>query len=471
MSTTAPLDKQLRKIAILISSVDAEAAQQLLLQLPSETAVRVRALTNQLGVVSHEERSGILSEVRQLSASPNQSRIAAARDSQRSRERLPSPEGVGSGANFENREPSLPGTMVEPPDARPSSASQSTSDPRSNAWSELSVDGIVRVLRKERPLIIAVVISQLPAERAVVVLTQLSEISCDIMACLSRLKEIPPSIKQEIDEYLTTRLGEQAPEVESETESDERIRSLLDNAPTDLRIPWQRAVAQASGAIPERSKHTLDGPEHSPLHALGQSALRRRTESLPTSFPSGPAETNATTFAADSNPPAPLTHASDGVEIPESPRETEHSYASNLLDLERIDSLNYCMVSGDLMDTVPAAPCPPWQTAEHPSVGRSTQASARHPFEKLLELPRDQLAKLFQQSDSETVLLALAGASPEFMRRFQSMIESEDYRQLDARIKRLGPMKIRDIDEAQNRLVELSQALESQDDLAMRRAS
>jgi flagellar motor switch protein FliG len=75
-------------------------------------------------------------------------------------------------------------------------------------------------------------------------------------------------------------------------------------------------------------------------------------------------------------------------------------------------------------------------------------------MEKLLKLDPEMLAQLLSSLDSQTVLLALAGASPQFMKRFSSMLEPEDAKVLDQRIKRIGSVNLRDIDAAQLRMVQ-----------------
>ena len=57
-------ENQLRKVAILVSSVDSTAARQLLMQLSAEDALRVRQLSASLGEVSEAERREIIQEFR-----------------------------------------------------------------------------------------------------------------------------------------------------------------------------------------------------------------------------------------------------------------------------------------------------------------------------------------------------------------------------------------------------------------------
>jgi hypothetical protein len=80
-------------------------------------------------------------------------------------------------------------------------------------------------------------------------------------------------------------------------------------------------------------------------------------------------------------------------------------------------------------------------------------------FESLLELPSHSLAKLLSAAESETVLLALAGATPHFMQRFYDRLNRPDAAALQNRLQKLGVIQLRDVDEAQRRIVELSSRL------------
>jgi hypothetical protein len=87
----------------------------------------------------------------------------------------------------------------------------------------------------------------------------------------------------------------------------------------------------------------------------------------------------------------------------------------------------------------------------------------RDSMERMLTLPPVNLAELLSRLDSETILLALAGASTQFMKKFRSMLEPEDAKLLDDRIQRIGPVLLRQIDEAQQRMVNAYQAFISSD--------
>jgi hypothetical protein len=75
-------------------------------------------------------------------------------------------------------------------------------------------------------------------------------------------------------------------------------------------------------------------------------------------------------------------------------------------------------------------------------------------FEQILDLPPHVLATLLSSTESEVVLLALAGATPPFMKRFCEMLDRRDAKALQARLQKIGPIQLRDVDEAQWRIVD-----------------
>ena len=62
MPTAEPVPDNIRRIAVLVSSVDSATARQLLLHLPTSVAKHVRRALQNLGPISVAERQRILTE-------------------------------------------------------------------------------------------------------------------------------------------------------------------------------------------------------------------------------------------------------------------------------------------------------------------------------------------------------------------------------------------------------------------------
>ncbi len=71
-------------------------------------------------------------------------------------------------------------------------------------------------------------------------------------------------------------------------------------------------------------------------------------------------------------------------------------------------------------------------------------------------MPAEEIGQVLAAADTEVILYALAGASPAFMKRFMSMLDRADSRALQARLKAMRSINLRDVDAAQSRLIELA---------------
>lgn len=423
--TAATMPDRLRQIAILISSVDSAAARQILLQLPTDTARQIRQLASRLGDVSAEEKRRILSEF-QRSAMSSVERSSVKRSSvewspseDRSAVRSSNPgDQVRSGRAsatvaqssdaYFSRQPTAEGMDVN-------HAGQATEEDSEQsmggepilraAWTRLSTAALVRFVREERAAVTAVVVSQLAPAVAVEVLQHLpSETRREVLLRLSGLQEIDPEAMQTIDEHLSQRLHEYQHQIQSELQNARRIKSLLAAAPPEMRSDW----AELLGDI---------APQPAPTVPQEQASKGQTTEEQPH-------RPQATSSNRDDSAERTLQSAvgDDGYILPfrrdgEDPANSKDAAAERLLIQ--------------------------WE------------------FEQILLLPATALAHLLSSTDSQTVLLALAGASPEFMKQFYCMLNRHDAKTLEARLQRIGPIQLRDVDAAQQKIVDNAARLRS----------
>jgi flagellar motor switch protein FliG len=417
--TTATAQDRLRQIAILVSSVDATAARQILLHLPTDKARRVRELAGQLGQVRPEEKRRILAEFQRSAAS------------------LPTPERRASEYPL-SEYPTAPvfsqpreytgqfgaNSLVEPsipPESNDSNAPHPT-------WTRLSPTALVRFVRHERPAVTAVVISQLAPAVAVEVLQHLpAETSREVLLRLSRLREIDPEAMQAIDEHLAQRLGEYQHHIESDLENTRRIQALLAAAPSEVRQHWKSILAD-------------DDLVRSPLSSL--QATDRQPQADP--LQAGTAQVGD----------VPVATVADVLDIPlvrPAARATRAEAATPSASPDRASNLD--SQSDSSLDR-------PADILPFPQASRDKQSDAidrslmQIEFEQILHLPPRLLAELLSNTDSQIVLLALAGATPQFMKRFMNMLDRRDARALQNRLQQIGSIRLRDVDEAQRQIVE-----------------
>ncbi len=429
--TTATAQDRLRQIAILISSVDASAARQILLHLPTDKARRVRELASQLGTVPADEKRKILAEFQRSAASKSNSsgsgispgtnatrptiNEAAGYNTTNSRYEAAVDElaaqsmdrAAGGDVSHEFPMRGLPqGEHRRSGAWGVTAAGRGTGTegayPENNSWMHLKPAALVRFVRNERPAVTAVVISQLHPEVAVNVLQHLSpEISRDVLLRLARLQEIDPEAMQAIDEHLSQRLNEYQHNIESELENSRRIDSLLSVAPPHLREQWS-AILSSEGS--HQSATDIERDTHA-QEDVTQPALQQQ--------------------------PAPQQQP------------------------EPTPSLDVLDIGSSVTTTIDESQILPFpQTANGAELSAVDRSLMQLEFEQILQLPPQTLASLLSNTDSQYVLLALAGATPQFMKRFLNMLDRQDAKALQSRLQRIGPIRLRDVDDAQRRIVE-----------------
>lgn len=397
MPATASANKRVRQIAILLSSVDSTTARQLLLHLPTETARQVRAMAGKLGPISPEEKRRILADFqRTATANANTQPSTPNAPQNYSNQTAGDRDAYRTEADQSDllRDYSSMGYAGDAgyPDSRDNTQLTETK------WGSLNADGLLKFLRGERSAVIAVVVSQLPPKLAVQVLQDLPQnTNRAVLQRMAGLGDIDAEALSSIEEYLSERLAEYQKTVRSETENRTRMNALLAAAPMALREQWQSV---------------LDGTEN---------------------------ETTETQQAAPTPKP-----------IEESP-ETGFSDAASLAAQQTQDTLE--------LQQANILPFPGRPEETEPAISEPAPIDSsliRLEFETLLEKPPHVLARILSEPASQTVLLALAGATPNFMQRFYEMLRPEDAIALRARLADIGAINLRDIDSAQQELIEFA---------------
>lgn len=80
-------------------------------------------------------------------------------------------------------------------------------------------------------------------------------------------------------------------------------------------------------------------------------------------------------------------------------------------------------------------------------------------FSDLESLDEVMLAEVLQRADPQHSLLALAGAPPRLVKRILSHLPAREARRMEKKIRQLGPTRLKDIDHAQQHLVEIMDQL------------
>lgn len=446
MTTAEPLNDNIRRIAVLVASVDTAVGRQLLLHLPTEIAKQVRRALQHLGPIDPGERQRILAEFHSTAAKQSASKastlapgVPAAPDA-----RPAMPPGFSGASHTQAALPSSPlpqaatvqaGTQLPselPGEGRASTSLGERVASVESSWKSMDAKTLARFIRGERATVIAVVLNQLAPQMGVAVMQSLPvELHRDVLHQLTNLQDIDDDAMAAIEEHLSERLQDYQRE-HHESLGARRVAALMAAAPEELKQTWA---------------HLLNTPAH--VHD---------NISLPKNDHIAPAVANGTSqpapFAAPSLQTQPQalpvdvssTSTQTSLASPQGSAAAEHdSTASHLRRAE---------ASGD--EGARILPFPGPSVSALSAVDRSL---IQLEFESILQLPANELAQLLSAADTQSVLLALAGASPSFMKRFYSILTKADAKILAKRLAQIGPLKLRDIDDAQRKIADMAASM------------
>ncbi|MGN6136876.1 MAG: FliG C-terminal domain-containing protein [Aureliella sp.] len=463
---------QVRRIAILVTSLDAAAGRQLLSAMPNPLAREVRKAMAGLTAIDPEERRRVLADFHNQARSATSTSApsalapsaAAANEPRRPAAGLDAaaatpPISETRGAGLPERESQASaGQWADDQQAGANSASAEIAGDDSAAeggrnWQRFDVPTLTELLRGERATVVAVVLSQLPPQKAVGLLEQFPrQLHRAIIESLSRLGEIDPEAMQAIDEHLASRIADYGHRRASESESLARMNSLLAAASPELRGHWQEIIAQTDQQLADRL-----GIAAPPQPVTARAPVTERA--------SVTTKSSATaTTAEQPRMPEVAGAAPSLVELLGSGVVTTADNAWHRGNASQTPAAGAGSGEHETSDAphvlpFPGAARPGTTDRQRTAHGRrepEAHVGAITQLEQILELPTPDIAQVLSAADGEVILLALAGASPAFMNRFLPLLERADARALQAQLRRLDAINLQDIDEAQRRLCELA---------------
>jgi flagellar motor switch protein FliG len=204
-----PQDQGIRKVAILVASLDQAAADAMLERLGPEQSRRVRQTIVDLGQIDPREQRRVIEDF--FRAGPGL------------------PENYPPGVELDGQ---LARKLAVPqlrPTYEQTSASHSVSGRPFRFLHEAEVEKLARVLVGERPQTIALVLSHLPPEQAGGVLSRLQPaLQVDVIRRLVDLEETDPEILREVEGALQSRLSQQVQMQRRRTAGLQAISGILE---------------------------------------------------------------------------------------------------------------------------------------------------------------------------------------------------------------------------------------------------
>lgn len=100
-------------------------------------------------------------------------------------------------------------------------------------------------------------------------------------------------------------------------------------------------------------------------------------------------------------------------------------------------------------------------STHEPAIEASSESTAAFglDFEELADLRDTHLALVFREADSKIAILALAGATPQFVDRLLKQLPSREAKALRRRMEQLGPLPLSDITQAQKTIADIAARL------------
>lgn len=243
-----PIPDNLKKAAILVASLDTDAADRLLDQMGEEQARLVRRTIMDLDPVDPAEERAVLEEFRRL--------------------------GVSVDARRESSE-------VEPPRSVPSSKKTVRIDPPQpdvipfHFLHQARGEKITPLLAGEHPQTIALVVSHLPPEQAVDVLNQLpARVQAEVLQRVAHLDEAHPDVVREVESGLHRRAKEFIREEQRRISGAATLKKIVGAASGPLRRQLLANLALADQRLAQDLATPAPHVEFDDLAELSDAAWR-----------------------------------------------------------------------------------------------------------------------------------------------------------------------------------------------------
>lgn len=397
----------LRKAAILIASLDDRAADALLDQMGPEQAAKVRNAIMELDEIPQDEQQRVIAEF--LGRGPSSDAAVTASFS----------EGVElSGSLAEQIEAPSRSYATAAGIARESTVPYGPAKQPFAFLKNVDSNILARLLGREHPQTIAVVIAHLPPEQVAEILAALpSETSIEALGRMARLDELSPDVLSDIERELEARLPHMAT-ARLQPQGVASIQAVLD---------------------------VLDQAERDRLlEKLGRKDARllRRLGYVPAG--ENPFDGVKPTEAEEPQPP---TVSMNRFSWTGSPPELHHtdevrSTMQQIADEHDVDLSH----SPDSAIEAPRAPA-----------GREGVPPLT--FDEFVLLDDDSLAEIVDHAEVTTLELALTGAEPRLIRRVLRLLPVREAARWRQRLERPSPLRLRDIESAREVLARLAMRL------------
>ncbi len=401
----------LRKAAILISSLDDRTADALLDQMGAEQAARVRNAIMQLDDIPPHEQEQVIAEF--LNRGPA---TTARLDN--------------GGVELEVSE-SVARQLEQPPvtyaSATGMSLAQGTTRPANRQPFEFlkDVDSSVlaRLLGREHPQTIAVVMAHLPPEQVAEILAALPpETSIEALGRMARLDELSPEVLEDIERELEARLPHLST-ARLQPQGVASIQAVLDALDQSKRAQILEKLGEKDARLLRRLGYVPAGEV-----PFSEEAKPRQPQGAAPSF---------ARFPWDANSP----NEDQAIE-------------------QQIHSLRTLADEGFDLTNDPTA-------QRQPIRGEASENTPPFLFEHFNLMNEPSFTRVVEEADEATLELALTGADVRIVRRVLRLLPVREAARWRQRLERPSPLRLRDIELAREALVRLAVRLARQNEITL----
>lgn len=392
---------RLRPAAILITCLDRETADRLLAQLTPDQAERVRQAAGHLGSVSAAERERVLRAFLEV---PAVSPVVSA-------------DGIEVDASLAAKiadgtdPPAEPDRVREPVPLRFA------------FLQDAGAEMLAQRFAQEHPQTVSLVLAHLPPPRAADVLARLpGAIQAEVLRRLARLEAADEEVVGEVERQLQQTWQPPAEPPWRRPAGLAALEAILAASAPEERPRWLQSLADADPSLPMQLGYPQPAAAESPAAAV---ALPR--------------------WLADDAPRACFgeqeTGPLDGRAVPPAAIGSE---------IDRLPVGRLFRTTGDGPEGPSDTPAAKAWLADEPT---------RLTFADLVALDDDALAQVFQTAGPQITLLALSGAGPDLAARIRRGLPAREAKRLHRQMTRLGPLRLRDVEAAQQQLTQTAQQL------------
>jgi flagellar motor switch protein FliG len=387
-------DSKIRRIAIVLQSMDTDTVRKLLSQFPDDVARAIRRAFSNLGTVSPAERAAAAQDLQSLLGKP-----AIPKSEFNPASQVLNQSGRIQDAIQLSREARFAAEHSVQPTSQPArdtyDHSPVGSHPSGRNWLSIPPPTLVRVLENERAVVIAAVLHELPVVMATSVL-QLLPIpkATETMAAMPHLHRNDPSLLEELLDQIAAKAEEAIRSEQRASLGIEKLKAIVAHASEDQRYLWASSLSHLDPHLPTElgwNQGTPEAEPYSPQQRPLQSS-HPPLESEPVILPIFPAKISKESEASDPKPD----------KAPE---------FQSLLDLLKLEDIDFVTV--------------------------------------------------LHAVEPELVLLALTGADRKFQKRVERLMHKKDVSRLRQRIQGLHEIPLREIDRAQDAILEKANDLAS----------